>query len=349
MNELQVIERQEVQPVQSQMIMPAGTIEDVVKQFHLYQELKTKLSTKDDFQTFKQKVKKPNGGYEWKDKAFPKKSFVRKVQRFFNISCEIIQDEPLRDGSGEIIAWIAKVRAIHLGTGAFQDGDGSCSFDEKADNGKTIHNIRAHAITRAKNRAILDLVGFGDVSAEELPLGYTGDEPEPEPTQPPRGRQSQQQPARNQGQAKPQQQQVKTAQAQPVAQAQQQPAEDRSQYLNGFKQTIDNLADQQPDPEELKKKQEEQKKRGRRKLALLAKEKGLNDEERRAIVKAETGKESSKELTLFELVDMFKLFQKYDSATLKEMAKAHLIAQQQTEALNKEINEILDGTTQKTA
>jgi hypothetical protein len=35
----------------------------------------------------------------------------------------------------------------------------------------TIHNIRSHAHTRAKNRAVADLVGFGEVSAEEMPLG----------------------------------------------------------------------------------------------------------------------------------------------------------------------------------
>src|SRR5690606_7655023 len=33
---------------------------------------------------------------------------------------------------------------------------------------QTIHNIKAHANTRAKNRAILDLVGLGEVSAEEI-------------------------------------------------------------------------------------------------------------------------------------------------------------------------------------
>jgi len=40
----------------------------------------------------------------------------------------------------------------------------------------TLHNIRSHAVTRAKNRAISDLVGFGEVSADELPSG-AGDDP----------------------------------------------------------------------------------------------------------------------------------------------------------------------------
>lgn len=144
------------------MITPAGSIDQALEQFQLYQELKQKLGTPNDFQRIG-------------EKQHPKKSFVRKVQRFFNISCEIRQDEPLRDENNVIIAWVAKARAIHLTTGAFQDADGSCSFSEKVAKNpqqqaqmRTIHNIRAHAVTRAKNRAILDLVGFGEVSAEEI-------------------------------------------------------------------------------------------------------------------------------------------------------------------------------------
>lgn len=137
-----------------QLITPAGSIEEVLHQFQLYQQLKTNLATDEDFQVI--------GG-----KKHPKKSFVRKVQRFFNLSCEILRDEPLKDGD-QIIAWIATARANHLPTGAYQDADGSCSFEEKVEGQRTVHNIRAHAITRAKNRAVLDLVGFGDVSAEEI-------------------------------------------------------------------------------------------------------------------------------------------------------------------------------------
>lgn len=162
MNQLHVVNDQQPAPVQhSGMIMPAGTIEDVLQQWRLYQELKNRIGTPDDFQVI---VNKKTG----EKRKHPKKSFVRKVQRFFNVSCEIIQDEPLYNKEGKIIAWLARARAIHAATGAFQEADGSCGFDEKIDQHKTLHNIRAHAITRAKNRAILDLVGFGEVSAEEI-------------------------------------------------------------------------------------------------------------------------------------------------------------------------------------
>jgi hypothetical protein len=160
-NQLRVIEGQQSMQ-QPTMITPAGTIEDILAQWDMYQELKKQIGKPNDFQQIG-------------DKQHPKKSFVRKVQRFFNVSCEIIQDEPLRDENGRIIAWLAKARAIHTATGAFQEADGSCSMDEKVDKygnidpkRATIHNIRAHAVTRAKNRAILDLVGFGEVSAEEI-------------------------------------------------------------------------------------------------------------------------------------------------------------------------------------
>jgi hypothetical protein len=168
------------QQQQNQMIMPAGTVEQALEAFKQYQELKHRLGSPEDFQQIG-------------DKQHPKKSFVRKVQRFFNVSCEIIQDEPLTDPkTGKIIAWLAKARAIHTATGAFQEADGSCGIEEKHEKQRTIHNIRSHAITRAKNRAILDLVGFGEVSAEEIN--------EREYTQPRQYQQQQpQQPQRPQG------------------------------------------------------------------------------------------------------------------------------------------------------
>jgi hypothetical protein len=50
----------------------------------------------------------------------------------------------------------------------------------------TLHNVRAHACTRAKNRAISDLVGFGEVSAEELAGGRWDEQTPPPPVEPTR-------------------------------------------------------------------------------------------------------------------------------------------------------------------
>jgi hypothetical protein len=231
----------------------------------MYQELKRQIGTPDDFQKIG-------------DKQHPKKSFVRKVQRFFNVSCEIIQDEPLKDEKGKPIAWLAKVRAVHQATGAFQEADGSCGFDEKVDKygrpdkkRQTIHNIRSHAITRAKNRAILDLVGFGEVSAEEI--------------------------------------------------------NEREHYQANQKK--------QETPEQ-------RRQRGIKAMYAAANEKKLTNEETKAIMKAETGKESANDMSLDELRKMYKYFKKHTSEELKEVAKAYLVENKAVYNVDPETGEVID-------
>ena len=137
------------------MITPAGTVDEAVAAFEDYQQLKGKLGSREDFTRIG-------------SKAHPNKSFVRKVQRYFGISCSLVQDEPLKNEAGDIIGWLCAARAVHSVTGHYQEGDGSCEMSEKNPNQRTVHNVRAHAVTRAKNRAIMDLVGFGDVTADEI-------------------------------------------------------------------------------------------------------------------------------------------------------------------------------------
>lgn len=68
---------------------------------------------------------------------------------------------------------------------------------------------------------------------------------------------------------------------------------------------------------------------GRQSVGIEAKKKGLTDDERRAIVKAETGKDGLSEVDdLQKLRDLYKLFKNTSAQDLKEMAKAHLAAQQ---------------------
>ncbi|MBD1373773.1 hypothetical protein IC620_15615 [Hazenella sp. IB182357] len=244
------------------MITPAGTLDQAVEQFNLYQQMKTRIGQPDDFQAI--------GG-----KKHPKKSFVRKVQRFFNVSCEIVQDEPLKDEKGEIVAWLAKAKAIHQKTGVYQEGDGSCGYDEKHGKQKTLHNIRAHAITRAKNRAILDLVGFGDVSAEEI--------------------------AENQHQQPAPQQQPKQK-PQPT-----------------LKERID---------------------KGKQMIVIEAEtNKKLTKDERKSIMKTETGKDSLTELTIDELTTMYRHFKSHTAEELKETAKAQMT---QTDVIDAEFSEVTE-------
>ena len=48
------------------------------------------------------------------------------------------------------------------------DGDGACALSEKHGSMRTEHNVRAHAQTRAKVRAISGMVAFGEVGADEI-------------------------------------------------------------------------------------------------------------------------------------------------------------------------------------
>jgi hypothetical protein len=99
-------------------------------------------------------------------KKFRKKSYWRGIARAFNVSCEVVSVERIEDVDDW--GYVVTVRATLL-NGSLSDGDGACMASEKPGAGQaTVHNVRSHAVTRAKNRAISDLVGFGEVSADEL-------------------------------------------------------------------------------------------------------------------------------------------------------------------------------------
>ena len=112
-------------------------------------------------------------------KVFRKKGYWRAIALAFLISILIERDErviigELEDGTPNY-AYHVTVRAT-LPNGRSVIGDGTCTAAEKT-RGKlraTEHNVRSHAHTRAFNRAVSNLVGFGEVSAEEI-----GDEPVP--------------------------------------------------------------------------------------------------------------------------------------------------------------------------
>ena len=97
-------------------------------------------------------------------KLFRKKGYWRAIRTAFNLSVECVREESTDYG------WRVIYRAS-APTGRFADGDGACENDEKAEGQDTEHNVRSHAHTRAFNRAVSNLVGFGEVSAEEVQRG----------------------------------------------------------------------------------------------------------------------------------------------------------------------------------
>ena len=129
----------------------------------------------------------PNCMMPIQGKLFRKKEYWRGVATAFNLTLECVTEErvviegkpiSLRAAPSErwnIDDWGYNV--VYRATapnGRSSDGDGSCYASEKLNNKgepttmMSEHNVRAHAHTRAVNRAISTLVGFGEVSAEEV-------------------------------------------------------------------------------------------------------------------------------------------------------------------------------------
>ena len=138
-----------------------------------YQEVCKALLDKSDYQNVK-----ING----KSTAFKKKSAWRKIATAFNISDEILEKEIIRDDNYQIISatFAVKVTAPNGRSGI---GTASCSIFDKIKHSdleqpsnfelrKRFNNAENDVIgtahTRAKSRAISDLVGMGEVSAEEM-------------------------------------------------------------------------------------------------------------------------------------------------------------------------------------
>lgn len=147
-----------------EVLMPANA-DQVVEAMDAYQALLPRLLDEGDYQ-------------QAGDGKFVKKSGWRKIARAFNLSVELVSVQVERDRAGKPTRAEAIAKAI-APNGQVQDADGYCSISEftgkRASDSKLENTLRATATTRAKNRAIADLVGMGEVSAEEVTTG--GDPP----------------------------------------------------------------------------------------------------------------------------------------------------------------------------
>ena len=152
--------KQALAPVEDVVVVQLPTPEQGAIAVRNYAELKTMLDKElEDCIVMVQ----TRGGM----KPFRKKTFWRAIGNCFKLSYEIKQDKrvELDDDWGYEVT----VRATTV-DGRFSDGDGSCFASEKSafDSKVKVHDVRAHAKTRATNRAIADLVAFGEVSFEEV-------------------------------------------------------------------------------------------------------------------------------------------------------------------------------------
>jgi len=104
--------------------------------------------------------------------SFVKKSGWRKIAKAYGLSITLVSQDVDRDENGAPTRAQAVMRASHA-NGQHMDGVGYCSADESrfrsaSGRQKLENDLRATAATRAANRAISDLVGYGQVSAEEI-------------------------------------------------------------------------------------------------------------------------------------------------------------------------------------
>ena len=121
---------------------------------------------------------------DYQGTQFKKKSAWRKYATAFNLSDEIIKEEEIRDENQQIITSKVWVKCT-APNGRSTVGVGICSIFDKIKKGDTTqpsnfvlrqrfsnaeHDVPSTAHTRAKNRAISDMIGAGEVSAEEMSL-----------------------------------------------------------------------------------------------------------------------------------------------------------------------------------
>lgn len=124
------------------------------------------------FQQFKEQLlSKEHDIVEIQGRPYLRKSAWRKWALACGVSDELlkIEREPAtgKDPDGNFY-YRVHVRAFHLPTGRSAEGTAVASRAEKKSWAHEEHDILALAETRAKNRAISDLVGGGEVSVEEI-------------------------------------------------------------------------------------------------------------------------------------------------------------------------------------
>jgi hypothetical protein len=159
--EYYLIRRNRMAMTESAIVKPIVQIKDAVDELHSFEEMKAKLLARSDYQMIR-------------DKAFIKKSGWRKLALVFNISDEIIESSKSTRNDGSFV-WTFKIRA-KAPNGRYTEAIASCDSKERSFT-HLEHDVQATAQTRAKSRAISDLIGAGDVSAEELE--YDEEEPRP--------------------------------------------------------------------------------------------------------------------------------------------------------------------------
>ena len=133
-------------------VMPLVSPEAAAAAWALYEELKAKLLVDDDYQAIA-------------GKRYIKRSGFRKLAVYFGLSDSLLEQERV-DRDDKSFTWRI-VTMVTAPNGRTSVGVGVCDSTERKF-AHLEHDVYATAHTRAKSRAISDMVAGGAVSAEEV-------------------------------------------------------------------------------------------------------------------------------------------------------------------------------------
>ena len=157
-------------PVETGLMTISNDVPNVdvaLEQWNAYQKLCKGLLDDNDYQEIIVKEKDEDGNYVKVKRHFKKKSAWQKLSRAFNVETQISDRELLRTKTGKIKEAYYCVRAT-LPNGRSVESDALCSRGERGKEKVSDHTIMSTAKTRATNRAIAELIGACEVSAEEM-------------------------------------------------------------------------------------------------------------------------------------------------------------------------------------
>ncbi len=167
---------QELEPINTQaIVMPAVSAKQALEAWKAYLDLKLNVLDQDkDFTEFTEWDSR-KGVYVTTKR--PNKAAWRKMSTFFNVDVKVVREWKEDMGDGR---WVFYTDYIAVApNGRMAPGDGACDTHEKhRKDGSVItnsmHNTRGTAHTRGHNRAVSNLVGGGEVSAEEITADAPG-------------------------------------------------------------------------------------------------------------------------------------------------------------------------------
>ncbi len=138
------------------LVVPEFDLQARLREHRLYLKACKLLLNEDDYAIIRGRKHRKRSGWA-------------KLRKAFTINTEIIREARIE--IGDDWGYLITVRASHP-SGRFEEADGAIMASELVEGNiePTVHNVRAKALTRAKNRASSDVLGAGVVSAEEAAI-----------------------------------------------------------------------------------------------------------------------------------------------------------------------------------